>query len=54
MSRVEQHPVQAILLMLAGVFFLSTMDVVIKMLVEHYSSFQVVFLRLEFLDWNSP
>lgn len=45
MNRVEQHPVQAILLMLAGVFFLSTMDVVIKMLVEHYSSFQVVFLR---------
>jgi drug/metabolite transporter (DMT)-like permease len=44
-NRVEQHPVQAILLMLAGVFFMSTMDVVFKLLVEHYSSFQVVFFR---------
>jgi len=31
--------------MLVSVFFMSTMDVVIKILVEHYSSFQVVFLR---------
>jgi drug/metabolite transporter (DMT)-like permease len=44
-SSVKQHPVQAILLMLAAVFFLATMDVVIKILVEHYSSLQVVFLR---------
>ena len=45
MSRVEQHSVQAILLMLSAVFFMSTMDVAFKMLVEHYSSFQVVFFR---------
>lgn len=45
MPAVRQHPVQAILLMLVSVFFMSTMDVVFKMLVEHYSSFQVVFLR---------
>ena len=44
-NRVEQHPVQAIALMLVSVFFMSTMDVVIKMLVEHYPTFQVVFLR---------
>jgi len=44
-SRVEQHAVQAILLMLAAVFFMSSMDVAFKMLVEHYSSFQVVFFR---------
>ena len=31
--------------MLASVFFMSVMDVVFKMLVEHYSTFQVVFLR---------
>jgi len=31
--------------MLGGVFFLSTMDVVFKMLVTDFSSFQVVFLR---------
>lgn len=41
----EQHPVQAILLMLGAVFFLSSMDVAFKLLVEHYSSFQVVFFR---------
>jgi drug/metabolite transporter (DMT)-like permease len=40
-----QHPVQAILLMLGAVFFLSSMDVAFKLLVEHYSSFQVVFFR---------
>jgi len=44
-SRVEQHAVQAILLMLAAVFFMSSMDVAFKMLVQHYSSFQVVFFR---------
>jgi len=44
-SRVEQHAVQAILLMLAAVFFMSSMDVAFKMLVEHYPSFQVVFFR---------
>lgn len=44
-SEVRQHAVQAISLMLVSVFFMSTMDVVIKILVEHYSSFQVVFLR---------
>ena len=43
--RAGQHPVQAILLMLGAVFFMSTMDVAFKMLVEHYSSFQVVFFR---------
>lgn len=36
---------QAILLMLIAVFFFSTMDVAFKMLVQHYSSFQVVFFR---------
>ncbi len=45
MTGVEQHPVRAILLMLAAVFFFSTMDVAFKMLVEHYGSFQVVFFR---------
>jgi drug/metabolite transporter (DMT)-like permease len=45
MSPVRQHPVQAIFLMLAGVFLLSTMDVVIKMLVEVYPTTQVIFLR---------
>ena len=45
LSQVKQHSVQAIALMLVSVFFMSTMDVVIKILVEHYSSFQVVFLR---------
>ena len=45
MPRIDQHPVQAILLMIVGVFFLSTMDVVFKILVEHYSSLQVVVLR---------
>jgi drug/metabolite transporter (DMT)-like permease len=45
MARVEQHPVQAIVLMLISAFFMSTMDVFIKILVEHYSTFQVVFFR---------
>ena len=45
MNRVEQHAVQAIFLMLGAVFFMSSMDVAFKLLVEHYSSFQVVFLR---------
>jgi len=44
-SAVKQHSVQAIILMLIAVFFFSTMDVVFKILVEHYSSIQVVFLR---------
>ena len=43
MSRVNQHPVQAIGLMSVAVFMMSTMDVMLKLLVEHYSSFQVVF-----------
>ena len=43
--RVRQQPVAAILLMLGAVFFLSSMDVAFKMLVEHYPSFQVVFFR---------
>ena len=42
---MEQHAVQAIALMLVSVFFMSTMDVVIKLLVERYPTFQVVFLR---------
>jgi len=45
LNRVEQHSVQAILLMLGAVFFMSSMDVAFKMLVEHYSRFQVVFFR---------
>jgi drug/metabolite transporter (DMT)-like permease len=36
---------QAIGLMMGAVLMLSVMDVAIKMLVEHYSSFQVIFLR---------
>jgi drug/metabolite transporter (DMT)-like permease len=42
---VSQQPVTAILLMLGAVFFMSSMDVAFKMLVEHYPSFQVVFFR---------
>ena len=45
MTRARQHAVQAIFLMLGAVFFLSSMDVAFKLLVEHYSSFQVVFFR---------
>lgn len=48
MNRVEQHPLQAIGLMLAAVFFMSTMDVAFKMLVEDFHSFQVVFFRCAF------
>jgi drug/metabolite transporter (DMT)-like permease len=44
-TRVQQHPLQAIGMMLASVFLFSTMDVVLKMLVETYGSFQVVFFR---------
>lgn len=56
MNRVAQHPIQAIALMLAAVFSFSTMDVVFKILVETYSSFQVVFFRaaasgLIFVAW---
>jgi len=42
---VQQHPVQAIGLMLAAVLMLSTMDVAFKVLVETYSSLQVTFFR---------
>jgi drug/metabolite transporter (DMT)-like permease len=45
MTAVRQHPVQAIVLMLGGVFFLSTMDVVIKILVASYPTMQVIFIR---------
>ena len=45
MSRVEQHSLQAIGLMLVAVFFMSSMDVAFKMLVEDLHSFQVVFFR---------
>lgn len=45
MAEIKQHAVQAIFLMLAATFFMSTMDVAIKLLVEDYSTFQVVFLR---------
>lgn len=45
---VQQNALQAIALMMSSVFFLSTMDVVIKLLVEHYPSLQVVFLRCAF------
>ena len=45
MTRAEQHPVQAILLMIAAVFCMSVMDVAFKLLVEHYPSMQVVFFR---------
>ncbi|MDT8322117.1 MAG: DMT family transporter [Xanthomonadales bacterium] len=45
MAAVAQRPLQAIGLMVASVFFMSTMDVLFKLLVEHYSSFQVVFFR---------
>ena len=48
---------QAIGLMLAAVFFLASMDVLFKLLVEHYPSFQVVFFRCAaalpyFLVWG--
>jgi drug/metabolite transporter (DMT)-like permease len=45
MSQVQQHPVQAIGLMMVSIFMMSTMDVAIKMLVEDYGSFQVIFFR---------
>ena len=45
MKPVAQHPIQAIGLMLAAVFMFSSMDVAMKILVESYSSFQVVFFR---------
>lgn len=41
----EQHPMHAIGLMMGAIFLLSTMDVAIKLLVEHYPSMQVVFFR---------
>jgi drug/metabolite transporter (DMT)-like permease len=42
---LEQDHVKAIALMTLATFLLSTMDVGLKHLVEHYPSFQVVFLR---------
>jgi drug/metabolite transporter (DMT)-like permease len=45
MHPVKQHSLQAIGLMLVAVFMMSTMDVGLKMLVEHYGSMQVVFFR---------
>ena len=44
-GRVEQHSMQAIWLMLGSVFFMSTMDAVIKILVVDFHSLQVVFFR---------
>jgi drug/metabolite transporter (DMT)-like permease len=44
-SRVEQHSGKAIWLMLGSVFFMSTMDAAIKILVADFHSFQVVFFR---------
>ena len=45
MSRIPQHPLQAIGMMLVSVFLFSTMDVALKMLVAEYGSMQVVFFR---------
>ena len=45
MNQLQQRPVQAIGLMLVSVFLFSVMDVVFKLLVESYSSMQVVFFR---------
>ena len=45
MNPVEQHPVQAIGLMIIAVLLMSTMDVMLKLLVAHYASMQVVFFR---------
>ena len=44
-ARPHQNPMQAIALMLGATLALSAMDVSIKMLVEHYNTFQVIFLR---------
>jgi len=44
-SRVEQHSLQAIVLMVSSVFFMSTMDVAFKILVADFHSLQVVFFR---------
>jgi drug/metabolite transporter (DMT)-like permease len=56
MHRVTQHSGRAIGLMLAGVCLFSLMDVAFKLLVAHYTSMQVVFLRcavsaIVFLVW---
>jgi drug/metabolite transporter (DMT)-like permease len=48
MHTIKQHSMQAIGLMLLGVFMLSTMDVGLKMLVANYGSMQVVFFRCAF------
>lgn len=45
MSRVEQQSLKAISLMLGSVFFMSTMDVAFKILVEDFHSLQVAFFR---------
>ena len=42
---VKQDTMKAIAMMSAAAFLLSTMDLALKQLVEHYSSMQVVFLR---------
>ena len=42
---VEQDTMKAIAMMSAAAFLLSSMDLALKQLVEHYSSMQVVFLR---------
>lgn len=44
-AKPEQNPILAAVLMLMAAFCMSVMDLVIKVLVEHYSSFQVVFFR---------
>lgn len=56
MNELQQRPVQAIGLMLIAVFLFSVMDVIFKILVENYSSMQVVFFRCAlsmplFLGW---
>jgi len=56
MNQLQQRPVQAIGLMLIAVFLFSVMDVIFKILVENYSSMQVVFFRCAlsmplFLGW---
>jgi drug/metabolite transporter (DMT)-like permease len=55
-TALKQNPLQAIGMMMFAVFLFSTMDVVLKMLVEDYSSFQVTFFRCAmslpfFLGW---
>lgn len=44
-NTVEQDTMKAIGMMALAVFFLSSMDLALKQMVEHYPSMQVVFLR---------